>query len=104
MEIHATGHAEPAYGIEVPIYRVQFWEQPAPGYAHNLDAFVLVGASSVEEALKWASDNARGRVWELLLEIEPEPVGAGLQIRRSALARLAGTNPTEHSYVVTLTD
>lgn len=104
MEIHATGHAEPTYGIELPIYRVQFWEQPAPNYSYNLDAFVLVGASSVEEALNWVVDNARGRIWELLLEIESEPVEAGLQIRRSALARLAGTNPTEQAYVVTLTD
>jgi hypothetical protein len=97
MESHSIGHAEPQFVIAAPVYRVQFWEQPALGYGYNLDAFVLIGAIDVHEALEWVQGKARGRIWELFLEatLEPEPVEVGLQVRRAPLVRLAGRNPTE---------
>lgn len=104
MEVHATGHAEPSHELRSPAYRVHFWEQPAPGYAFNLDAYVLVDASDVEEVQRWVLNNARGRVFELFLEMERQPVREGLERRTVPLVRLAGQNPTEVEHVVVLTD
>ncbi|WP_200953368.1 hypothetical protein [Agromyces sp. Root81] len=95
MKAYETGHAEPGEYLASPIYRVNFWERPAPGFAFNLDAFVLVDASGVDEVLQWAASGARGRTYEVMVEAAEEPVEPGLQIRTAALLRLAGENPNE---------
>jgi hypothetical protein len=104
MDVHPTGHAEPRYGLESPVYRVNFWELPAPGYAFNLDAYVLTDVADVGEAQAWVARNARGRPHELFLELEWQPIGPGFEQRTAPLVRLAGQNPAEHEHVVTLSE
>jgi hypothetical protein len=74
---------------------VHFWERPAPGYAYNLDAYVLVGAADVREAVRWAHANAYGRPLELFVEIDSESIDGELHVRSVPLVRLMGANPTE---------
>jgi len=97
MDVHETGHAEPSEYIESPIYRVNFWERPQPGFAFNLDAFVLSGAADVEEVLSWIAENARDRMYELLVEVDSEKIEPGLQIRSAALIHLSGADPNSSS-------
>lgn len=93
MHAYEVGHAEPREQIESPSYRANFWTRPKPGYAFNLDAWVLVGASGVEEALQWVSDHRAGRDFELFAEVEEMPVEGDLQVRNVSLVRLAGDDP-----------
>ena len=95
MKAYETGHAEPDDYFASPVYRVNFWERPAPGIAFNLDAFVLADASGVDEVLQWAATRARGRTYEVMVEAAEEQLEPGLQIRTTALLRLAGENPNE---------
>jgi hypothetical protein len=69
---------------------VNFWEQPAPGFAWNLDAWHLFGCVNVHEALAWAHGQARGRRFELFVA----PYGYEVaEADVATLIRLLGDNP-----------
>lgn len=93
MHTIETVHAEPHDSEDSPCYRVNFWEQPRPGYGWNLDAFVLVEVHDVAEALRWVEENARGRLFELFAEMHPEPDKPFGTPRKTSLIRLLGSNP-----------
>lgn len=50
---------------EVPRFRVEFWERPAPGFGWNLDAWEIDGCDSVHDVLTWVNANANGRLYTL---------------------------------------
>lgn len=91
MDARQTTHSESPHNVDHPVYRVNYWERPAPGFGWNLDAWVLVSAGDVLEAIRWTQDNARGRRFELFAEVEPEPPGN--HPRHTPLVRLVGINP-----------
>lgn len=88
-----TDHAEPRYSEDFPCYRVNFWVQPHPGLAWNLDAYVLLGVMDVTEALRWVDEHADGRLFELFAETDLEPEGSFGTPRKTGLVRLLGSNP-----------
>ena len=104
MKAYETGHAEPDDYLASPIYGVNFWERPAPGFAFNLDAVVLVDASGVDEVLQWAATRARGRTYEVMVEAREEQVdldcrsarqryfASPARIRTKSRARRSGWN------------
>ncbi|PCC28041.1 hypothetical protein CIK76_14390 [Glutamicibacter sp. BW80] len=53
-----TVHAEPRASVSSPCYRVNFWSQPHPGNAWNLDAYALVEVQGVSQALRWVDEQA----------------------------------------------
>ena len=93
MRAIETVHAEPHDSDDSPCYRVNFWEQPRPGYGWNLDAFVLVEVQDVSEALRWVEKHAKGRPYELFVEMGSEPEKPFDAPRKTALTRLLGNNP-----------
>jgi hypothetical protein len=95
MDAHQTGHAEPVWLSDRPAYRVDFWKRPKPNFGFNLDAYILIDAIDVEEVLRWVAENARGREYELFVEVEPADPEPGLRPRSATLVRLAGANPNE---------
>lgn len=54
MRTFETVHAEPWSRLEVPRYRVHFWQRRSPEDAWNLNAHVLEDAQDVDEVLAWA--------------------------------------------------
>ena len=92
MRASETVHAEPAFAVDAPNYRVNFWVQSSGG-AWSLDAFVLTEVANASEAIAWAQEHADGRRFELFAEAHPEPVEAFEVPRTSALIRLLGENP-----------
>lgn len=52
------------------VFRVRFWERPAPDKGENLVEYRLTEVDGVEEALQWCADNVNGRRIELFLERE----------------------------------
>lgn len=93
MRVIETVHAEPRELLGSPIYRVHFWQQPAPGYSWPLEAYVLTEAEGVTEVLNWVEEHARGRQVEVFAEMDEEPVGSFTTPRRTGLLRLLGSNP-----------
>lgn len=93
MRAIETVHAEPRDSDDSPCYRVNFWEQPRPGYGWNLDAFVLVEVQDVSEALRWVEEHANGRPFELFAEMDSEPEKPLGAPRKASLVRLLGNNP-----------
>lgn len=93
MRAIETVHAEPRDSDDSPCYRVNFWEQPLPGYGWNLDAFVLVEVKDVSEALRWVEEHANGRPLELFAEMGSEPEKPLGTPRKASLIRLLGNNP-----------
>jgi len=63
-----------------PAYRAYFWDSP-----NACDEWELVGCD-VEEALHWASDSARGRLFTLHAVVK--------QLGEVGLIRLMGSDPT----------
>jgi hypothetical protein len=92
MRASETVHAEPAFSLGAPSYRVNFWQRSGEG-AWALDAFVLTEVREVTEALEWAEEHANGRRFELFAEGQEEPVGFFGTPRTSGLVRLLGENP-----------
>ncbi|MGA1838840.1 hypothetical protein VD659_18125 [Herbiconiux sp. 11R-BC] len=99
MRASETVHAEPAFSLDAPNYRVNFWQRSGEG-AWVLDAFVLTEVRDVSEALEWAEVQANGRPFELFAEGRDEPVGAFGTPRTSGLVRLFGENPNVGEPVV----
>lgn len=95
MRAHETVHAEPSRVLDRPTYRVNFWERPGADTGWQLDAFALTEVDGVTGALAWAQEHARGRRFELFVEIEAEPVHDFQTPRRSDLIRLAGSDPND---------
>ncbi|GAA1118411.1 hypothetical protein GCM10009582_14580 [Arthrobacter flavus] len=93
MRIFTTVHAEPRDSVDHPTYRVNFWQQPQPDFGWNLEAFVVVDAGDVNEAIFWAEQNSRGRPYELFAEISDENVEGTERPRQSGLIRLLGKDP-----------
>lgn len=93
MRAIETDHAEARYCEDSPCYRVNFWVQPHPGYAWNLDAHALLEVKDVYEALRWVDEHADGRLFELFAETELELEGAFGTPRKTGLVRLLGSNP-----------
>lgn len=93
MRVIETDHAEPRDSVDSPCYRVNFWEQPHPGYSWNLDAYALVEVEDVSEALRWVEEHADGRLFELFVETDFEPEGSFGTPRKTGLVRLLGNNP-----------
>ncbi|MCT9819585.1 hypothetical protein N3K63_04710 [Microbacterium sp. W1N] len=93
MNAFPTVHAEPRFESDATTYRVNFWDRERPDHAWLLDAYVLVGATSVAEVMEWAHQNAAERTFEVFVELEADPVGDFTVPRRSVLVRLHGRNP-----------
>jgi hypothetical protein len=93
MRIWPTVHCESEQRIDVPSYRVNFWERPAPAFGWNLEAWVLSDATGIAEVVTWITKNSAGRRYELFVESE-EPRDSPFEVPRTAhLVRLSGTNP-----------
>lgn len=88
-----TVHAEPRDSVDSPSYRVNFWDRPSPGFAWNLDAYVLTEVEDIAEVLGWVDEHARGRRFELFVESDDEPVRSFESPRTTGLVRLIGSNP-----------
>jgi len=71
-----------------PTYQVDFWERPKPGFAWNVDTWLLDGCKDVREAIGWAEANARGRRFQLLVLFD-----AGEGSQQTIL--LLGDNPND---------
>jgi len=97
-----TVHADPRASIDSPTYRVNFWECPAPGFAWNLDAYALTEVEDVAEVLRWVNERARGRQFELFVEMDEEPVGSFESPRVTGLVRLLGSDPNAGEPVETV--
>lgn len=99
-----TVHAEPRKSVDVPTYRVNFWQRPAPGWAWSLDAYALTDAADISEVLQWVGEHAHGRRFEVFAEMDEESAGSFQTPRKSGLVRLLGSNPNaEDSVTVRLT-
>lgn len=92
MHVIETVHAEPRETLYSPCYRVNFWQQPHPGFAWNLDAYALSGAEDVSEVLRWADEHSDGRPFEVFAELDDEPDEAFQNPRKTALIHLLGSN------------
>jgi hypothetical protein len=79
--------------VPEPIYRVCFWDCPAPERADSMwtsDEWQLEG-SDIDEVLAWAQAKAEGRRFVVYAEVTGgQPSGLGL-------VRLLGTDPTDSS-------
>ncbi len=58
-----------------------------------LDAYILSEVEDLTEVYQWIEENARGRRFELFVEIQEEPLGPFNSPRTSDLIRLLGRNP-----------
>lgn len=92
MRAFETVHAEPRDVVRSPKYRVNFWDGTHLG-SWNLDAHILIDAQDLTEVLKWVEENARGRQFELFLELDDEPNESFSNPRKSRLVRLVGNDP-----------
>ncbi|QYM76185.1 hypothetical protein [Leucobacter luti] len=97
MKILPTVHAEPEYTTSSPVYRVNLWEESGEAWA--LDAYVLLEASDVFEALSWLNSKRHDGPYELFVEADESDETGFLEPRASSLLRLAGTNPNEGEVV-----
>jgi len=93
MRASETVHAESRELIDSPNYRVNFWQQPSPGAAWNLEAYVLTEAIDFTEVLQWVNDQAAGRRFEVFIEINQEHIHPFAAPRTTGLIRVLGTNP-----------
>ena len=79
---------------DYPDYRVVFWSQPtvvdvpAEQVGYVSDEWRVIGAAYVDEVVKWADSDVRGRLYTLYCEFT---VPGTQQV---AVARLAGEDPT----------
>lgn len=80
LDSHLLGKDDPRR------FRVHFWERPRPGYAWNLDAWLLDDVANVQEAMDWAAANSRGRPYELFVETTGD-------LSEVYLVRLDGVTP-----------
>lgn len=95
VHVFDTVHAEPHDCREAPTYRVNFWKQPSPQHAWNLDAHVLRDVEDVAEVLTWVDANADGRRVEVFVETDEEPIGPFDTPRTTGLVRLLGSDPND---------
>lgn len=102
MRVIETDHAEPRDVVELPCYRVNFWVQPHPGHAWNLDANVLIDVGDIAEVLRWVDGHANGRPFEVFAEMQDEPERAFGTPRKTGLVRLLGSNPNAGGTVETV--
>lgn len=93
MRALETVHAKPRDVVNSPGYRVNFLQQPVPGYAWDLDAYALTEVENVAEVLRWVDENARGRRFEVFAEMDEEPARSFESPRTTGLVRLLGSNP-----------
>lgn len=93
MQASETVHAENHDFVDSPFYRVNFWEQASPPRGWMLDAFVLSDVEDLTQVHQWIEENARGRRFELFVEMQHEPVQPFASPRKSGLIRLLGSNP-----------
>ncbi|CAH0223978.1 hypothetical protein SRABI44_02919 [Microbacterium foliorum] len=71
-----------------PVYRVDFWATPGPGFAWNLDSWLLDGCPDVLQAVSWAVSRAEGRPFQLLVSFDANADG-------DSMILLLGENPNE---------
>ena len=88
-----TVHSESREAVDSPAYRVNFWERASPEQGWNLDAFALTDVENVTEVLRWVDEHARGRRFEIFVEMEEEPEASFHTPRTTGLIRVAGSNP-----------
>jgi hypothetical protein len=88
-----TVHSESRETVDSPTYRVNFWERPSPEQGWNLDAFALTDVENVTEALRWVDEHARGRRFEIFVEMDDEQEASFHTPRKTGLIRLSGSNP-----------
>jgi hypothetical protein len=93
MRAFETVHAEPDGSVDWPNYRVNFWQQSSLRTSWNLDAFVLIDAKSVTDALRWVDEHAHGRRFEVFAEVGQIATTPFETPRTSTLVRLLGSNP-----------
>lgn len=70
MNVISINESHETFRVNSPLYRVNFWEKPRPGYGWNLDAYLLEQCPDVTQALLWALGEARGRRFQLFASIE----------------------------------
>lgn len=70
MKVFHTDESHENIRVEAPVYRVNFWERPRPGYAWNLDAFVLLGCADVVQVILWARSASKGRRFQIFVGVE----------------------------------
>ncbi|WP_243225715.1 hypothetical protein [Microbacterium sp. CIAB417] len=61
-----------SFPIERPLYRVNIWHEPAPGYAWNLEAWHLYDARDIFEVIEWVADHNKGRPYEVFVTNDDE--------------------------------
>ncbi|WP_323959359.1 hypothetical protein GC088_12600 [Arthrobacter sp. JZ12] len=93
MRASETVHAENQDFLDSPFYRVNFWEQASPPRGWMLDAYVLSDVEDLTEVQRWIEGNARGRRFELFVEMQQEPVKPFASPRKSGLIRLLRSDP-----------
>lgn len=92
MRAIETVHAEPRESVDSPCYRVNFW-QTGFGDAWALDAYALTEVEDITEVLRWVDEHAKGRLFEVFVEIDDEPEGSFQTPRKTGLVQLLGSNP-----------
>ncbi|MBG6054755.1 hypothetical protein IWX81_001145 [Salinibacterium sp. CAN_S4] len=93
MRATETVHAAPRDSIDLPAYRVNFWQRLSPEQAWNLNAYVLTEAENITELLRWVDEHAAGRRFEVFVEMNEEPERWFQSPRTTGLIRLLGRNP-----------
>jgi hypothetical protein len=99
MQTFETVHAEPRDSVELPWFRVNFWEQPSAEWAWTLEAHILTDAHDISEVLHWVEEHARGRRVEVFAEVDREPEPKYASPRTTALVRLLGIDPNSGTAV-----
>ena len=95
MQVVETDHAEPKELVPAPNYRVNFWDRRSPETSWSLDAYVLFEVEGINEVLKWASENANGRPYEVFVEFEDEDAHELAIPRTTPIIRLLGEDPND---------
>lgn len=93
MRVIPTVHAEPEGYQDCPTYRVNFWQRRPGRVAFSLEAFVVSGASDVNQVKEWIRTHAAGRSYELFVEVGGGAPGDFQTPRTGALIRLEGEDP-----------
>ncbi len=80
VEIARVDTRDETWEVDLPLYRVYFWDAEA-----RSDEYELSGAEDVAEIIRWAESDSDGRSFTVYACVPGDGVG---------LVRVAGTDPT----------
>jgi hypothetical protein len=80
VEIARVDPRDETWEVDLPLYRVYFWDAEA-----RSDEYELSGAEDVAEIIRWAESDSDGRSFTVYACVPGDGVG---------LVRVAGTDPT----------